>query len=102
MPKIKEIFYELDEDGSGALDRAEVVAGASQLLINEQQAAELFDKLDLDGNGNLSLEELTDLDPKGPAGRAQTAFAGTEHKKRRSLLTSAGRISKCEVNAKIL
>ena len=65
------------------------MAGASRLLINDQQAAELFDKLDLDGNGTLSLEELTDLDPKSPAGRAQTAFAGTEHKKRRSLLTSA-------------
>jgi len=48
----------LDVDGDGELTKAEVVAGAEELELTEAEAAELFDELDVNGDGVLSLVEL--------------------------------------------
>jgi len=51
-------FRSIDADGSGTLDREEVLAGAKILDLTEDQASSLFDELDADGSGDVDMEEF--------------------------------------------
>merc|ERR1719191_1955778 len=65
--KLADLFYDLDADGSGSVDRAEFetafelpeVANKLKVLEFEQdELLKLFDLIDKDGEGELSLDEF--------------------------------------------
>ena len=58
---VRELFTEIDEDGSGALDSEEV----KQLLVklgiekvDENSLQDVFSKMDPDGDGEVTLDEF--------------------------------------------
>jgi len=65
--RMKGLFYQLDEDGSGTvtwnelekqLDNPLVLAYFGWLGINVSRACDVFDLLDLDGSGDIEIEEF--------------------------------------------
>ena len=64
----EQILELLDANGDGELSRDEVGQGASKLGLTMSQAVRLFDKLDADGSGTLTMEkEATRLELTLPA-----------------------------------
>ena len=57
---IKSIFSKYDKDGSGRLEKKEVLAMMGDLGLDEKQAELCFMMLDKDGNNNVSEKELMD------------------------------------------
>ena len=57
---IKSIFSKYDKDGSGRLEKKEVLAMMGDLGLDEKQAELCFMMLDKDGNNNVSEKELID------------------------------------------
>jgi len=66
---VKELFEMLDGNADGLLTRAEVIAGSEKLELTAEEAASLFDELDVDGSGELSQTEM-----KGMMGRLGTMW----------------------------
>lgn len=71
------LFNEMDTDGSGALDAAEVVGLARRFYDGraptEKKVAEIIARLDKDGDGMVTLDELVQS-----AGAFQNAFGVPE------------------------
>merc|ERR1712190_605498 len=66
MPKLRQMFEEMDEDGSGGLD-IEELRGASdeiksqlQHICNMDDVEEIFNSLDYDDSGNVEIHEFCD------------------------------------------
>jgi hypothetical protein len=60
MRKLRQLFYEFDDDGSGALDREEIALLTEQLggrLTEEELDAAMYD-MDEDGSGDVDFEEF--------------------------------------------
>ena len=59
---IEEFFRAIDTDLSGGVDPKEFTAALSRLSvdINEYQGREIFDTIDFDKDGTVSLEELAE------------------------------------------
>merc|ERR1719460_198515 len=66
LPKLYQVFMDLDEDGSGSLGLEEVqgapesVKGELMKLVGQDDIEELFQVLDRDGGGELDIEEFFD------------------------------------------
>ncbi|CAK0806791.1 unnamed protein product, partial [Prorocentrum cordatum] len=66
IPKLKEMFLDLDEDGSGCLELEELQNAPEDLKDQLRQIAkmedceELFHSLDYDGSGSIDVEEFCD------------------------------------------
>lgn len=66
MEQLKEMFFELDEDGSGELTLDEIENAPEEAQENLQEIAgtddltELFDLLDYDGGGTVGVKEFCD------------------------------------------
>jgi len=64
IPKLKEVFLELDEDGSGTLSLDEVENAGEEVqaelakIANTDQLPVIFELLDTDGSGELSVDEF--------------------------------------------
>ena len=58
---IEELFLEFDSDGSGEIDVGEFHAGLESLglVISGEEAQFIFDDVDADGGGTLTLQEVT-------------------------------------------
>jgi len=70
-PKPEEKFQELDVDGTGSLDLAELQVMAEQLSEMtgmEISAEDMMSKLDVDGNGSLEVGEMPEPPPRDQAG----------------------------------
>eukprot|EP00913_Durusdinium_trenchii_P025019 g23484.t1 len=60
-PKVMQVFAEIDEDGSGTIDRSEVAKiNLNELPIELSSEHELFDMLDVEGKGTLTQIEFAD------------------------------------------
>merc|ERR1712139_103943 len=66
IPRIKQAFYELDEDGSGSLSLEEILEAPedTQDLMKEvvdiNNLQDLFEFLDEDGSGEVGVDEFAD------------------------------------------
>jgi voltage-gated sodium channel len=66
LPKLKAMFAELDEDGSGCLELGEIANAPDELKEQLQQIAkmedceELFHMLDYDSSGSIGVDEFCD------------------------------------------
>merc|ERR1712151_777848 len=64
MKSLRTMFERLDEDGSGQVDREEILSASDEdkILLNEfmtlQDPIEIFNQLDIDGGGSLDIEEF--------------------------------------------
>ena len=62
--RLKEVFDDCDEDGSGAIERAEIVQLCEELVsefgiqMNSQRLESAMDDMDEDGSGEVDFEEL--------------------------------------------
>jgi hypothetical protein len=60
--RVKALFDAIDTDGSGMIDEAELAAGIKQVLdfdASEEELAALMREVDADGDGRITLLELT-------------------------------------------
>eukprot|EP00929_Paragymnodinium_shiwhaense_P074749 TRINITY_DN38258_c1_g1_i1.p1 TRINITY_DN38258_c1_g1~~TRINITY_DN38258_c1_g1_i1.p1 ORF type:complete len:772 (-),score=183.14 TRINITY_DN38258_c1_g1_i1:307-2622(-) len=66
VKKMREVFFRLDEDNSGEVSRAEIqsISDADREILTELMGSadpvEIFDALDVDGSGDLGIEEFID------------------------------------------
>merc|ERR1719487_726587 len=66
LPQLREMFYELDEDGSGSLEKEELMHADEELQNELKKVMELdnvvdvFDMLDTDGGGSVGIDEFID------------------------------------------
>jgi Ca2+-binding EF-hand superfamily protein len=58
LTPIAKLFKLVDTSGDGKIQKDEMVSAASKLHLSGSEAADLFDELDADGSGYLSLEEF--------------------------------------------
>merc|ERR1719379_2008398 len=64
VPKLQDLFYDMDSDGSGGLDLDEIKAAPPEVIDQLQQIGdmkdveELFHMLDYDGSGELGIDEF--------------------------------------------
>ena len=56
--KLTTLFDEIDADGSGEINRAELEKGLSEIGLTARQANAFFDDMDKDGNGDLTKDEF--------------------------------------------
>ena len=55
----KELFYLCDPEGKGYITKADLQRVANDLSLNFEQLDVIFDNLDIDGNGQLTLDEFS-------------------------------------------
>lgn len=66
IPKLLEMFHELDADGNGTLTLDEITDAPEDLkqqlvhFLNAENLAELFDMIDIDGSGEVNIDEFCD------------------------------------------
>jgi Ca2+-binding EF-hand superfamily protein len=66
LPKIRQLFREMDEDGNGELDLDEVLNAPIEVqeqlsvIMETDNLVELFEILDVDGSGGLDVDEFVD------------------------------------------
>jgi Ca2+-binding EF-hand superfamily protein len=66
IPQIRELFKEMDADGSGDLDIDEVINAPPEIqeqlakVMETDDLVELFEILDIDGSGSLDVDEFVD------------------------------------------
>jgi len=58
LTPIAKLFKLVDTSGDGKIQKDEMMSAAPKLHLSESEAADLFDELDADGSGYLSLEEF--------------------------------------------
>lgn len=78
-PTAASVFQLLGKNGDDRLTKEEVISGAERLNMTPEEAAKLFDELDVDGSGELTLDEFFRFTAKfaerfDPIEEAITAF----------------------------
>merc|ERR1712176_669859 len=64
VPKLRNMFQEMDEDGSGQLDISELRAGSEEIksqlqrICNMEDVEEIFKSLDYDESGAVDIDEF--------------------------------------------
>ena len=84
--KIDRLFATVDRDASGALDRDEV--NAFLRGMDDKLTADLFERIDLDGDASVCLAELTKFfeEKRGPSSTSGTAPTGPTGRQRKPTL----------------
>jgi voltage-gated sodium channel len=66
IPEIRELFHQMDADGSGDLDMDEILNAPPDIqeylskIMQTDDLVELFEILDVDGSGSLDIDEFVD------------------------------------------
>ena len=90
LKRVIDVFRDLDEDGSGEVDRREFRKGIRLILgdgYSNEEVDELFDEVDSSGDGRISYRELntTLTKPPPPSGPLSTGAKGGKGRKSRSM-----------------
>eukprot|EP01025_Chloroclados_australasicus_P014000 TRINITY_DN1654_c0_g2_i3.p1 TRINITY_DN1654_c0_g2~~TRINITY_DN1654_c0_g2_i3.p1 ORF type:complete len:450 (-),score=53.30 TRINITY_DN1654_c0_g2_i3:410-1759(-) len=60
MDQLRQLFSEIDSDGNGEINRAELIQGLRKLgyTITLEEATRIFDRFDVDNSGHIDFEEM--------------------------------------------
>ncbi|KAJ0019760.1 hypothetical protein NQD34_007329 [Periophthalmus magnuspinnatus] len=55
---LRSLFFAYDLDDSGKIERGEFLAICQELCISADEGGRIFERLDVDGDGSVTLEEF--------------------------------------------